>query len=55
MGGVWPILLLAVAGILTGGAYSVHKQGGSKVAVSLLGGVALVSGLGGFFWFLPES
>jgi hypothetical protein len=55
MGGVWPLLLLAVAGILTGGAYSVHKQGGGKFVVSLLGALAVVSGLGGFFWLMPES
>ncbi len=55
MGGIWPVLMLALAGILTGGAYSVYKQGGSKVAVTLLGVLAVVAGAGGVVWLLPES
>lgn len=55
MGGVWPVLVLAVAGVLTGGAYSLYKQGAGKLAVGLVGVLALIAGVAGFMWLLPES
>ncbi|MEV0648687.1 hypothetical protein AB0I28_25855 [Phytomonospora sp. NPDC050363] len=53
MNSVLPILLLGLGGLLGGGAYSVHKQGGSKLAVGLLLLVGLIAIAGGVLWLLP--
>ncbi|GIG66064.1 hypothetical protein [Phytomonospora endophytica] len=50
-----PILLLGLGGLLGGGAYSVHKQGGSKFAIVILVLVALVAVGGGVLWMLPDG
>jgi hypothetical protein len=55
MDAVWPMLLLGLAGVLVGGAFSLYRQGAGKVPVILLAGLALLSGLGGVAWLLPES
>jgi hypothetical protein len=47
------IALFALAGILVGGAYSLHKQGAGRVAVAVLGGLALVAAAGGVLWLMP--
>jgi hypothetical protein len=49
------IVLLAVAGLLVGGAYSLYRQGSSRVAVIVLGAFAVLAGAGGVLWLLPES
>ncbi|HEY1180605.1 MAG TPA: hypothetical protein VGF17_30990 [Phytomonospora sp.] len=55
MTSVLPILLLGLGGLLGGGAYSVHKQGGSKFAIVILLLMALVAVGGGVLWLLPDG
>ena len=55
MGSVMPVVLLALAGVLVGGAFSMHRQGASKGVVGVLGVLALAAGAGGVLWLLPES
>jgi hypothetical protein len=51
---VVPVLLLAVAGILCGGVYSLHKQGASRGAVGFVGLLALLALGGGVLWLVPS-
>jgi hypothetical protein len=53
--GIWPIATLALAGVLLGGAFSLHRQGAGKVAVSILGALAVLAGVGGLLWLIPEN
>jgi hypothetical protein len=55
VGSVLPIVLLGVAGILVGGAVSMHRQGASRVAVVVVSLLALVAAAGGVLWLLPEG
>ncbi len=55
MGAVWPIVLLGVAGILIGGAYSLFRQGAGKAQVLLVCALGVLAGVGGVLWLLPES
>jgi hypothetical protein len=55
MNAVWPLVLLGVAGLLLGGAYSMIKQGASKVGIALVGLLGLLSAAGGLLWLLPEA
>lgn len=53
MSTVLPVLLLGLAGLLLGGAWSVHKQGagrGAVVVLLVLAGLALA---GGVAWLWP--
>ena len=52
---VGPILLLALAGLLLGGAYSLVRQGSSKPLAVVVGGLGLLSGVGGVLWLLPSG
>ena len=53
MSSVLPILLLALAGILSGGAFSLFKQGAKPVGafVAVLAAIALI---GGILWLVPS-
>jgi hypothetical protein len=51
---VVPILLLALAGILSGGAYSMHKQGAARGGVLLVGLLAALALVGGILWLVPS-
>lgn len=53
MGSVLPVVLFALAGILVGGAWSVHRQGGSRGMVAGLGALAVLALAGGILWLLP--
>ena len=55
MAGVWPVVMLGLAGVLIGGAYSLHRQGAGKVAVGIFGALGVLAGIGGVLWLLPES
>jgi len=55
MAGVWPVVMLALAGVLVGGAYSLYRQGAGKVAVSILGALGVLAGIGGVLWLIPET
>ncbi|HEY0357244.1 MAG TPA: hypothetical protein VGD11_01605 [Mycobacteriales bacterium] len=45
-------LCLVLAGFLTGGAFSVARQGGSRVAVGILGTLAALAAAAGVLWLL---
>ncbi|MEU2662479.1 hypothetical protein ACLQ20_15200 [Micromonospora sp. DT46] len=53
MGGVLPTLLLILAGVLVGGALSLHKQGAPRKAVVLTALLAALATVGGVLWLLP--
>jgi hypothetical protein len=44
------VLCFLVAGFLGGGAYSVARQGGSRVAVGILGALTVVAAVAGVLW-----
>jgi hypothetical protein len=50
-----PIALLALGGLLLGGAYSLLRQGSTKPLAAVVGGLGLLSALGGVFWLLPSG
>ena len=50
-----PVALLAVAGLLLGGAYSLLRQGSAKVLAAVVGALGLVSAVGGVLWLLPSG
>lgn len=49
------IVLLGLSGVFVGGAYSLYKQGASRVAVVIVAALALLSGAAGVAWLLPEG
>lgn len=49
-GAIVSIVLLAIAGLLVGGAWSLYQQGVSKPLVALVGGLALLATLAGVMW-----
>ncbi|GIF68042.1 hypothetical protein Ais01nite_60770 [Asanoa ishikariensis] len=48
------IALLALAGILSGGAYSLYKQGTSRAAAVFVGLLAALALVGGILWLVPS-
>jgi hypothetical protein len=50
---VLPVVLMALAGVLVGGAWSMHKQGAGRGVVALLAVLAVVALAGGILWLLP--
>jgi hypothetical protein len=55
MAAALPILLLALAGLLVGGAVSLHRQGASRVAVGVLGVLGAAAAAGGILWLVPDA
>ncbi|MFC0003261.1 hypothetical protein [Micromonospora siamensis] len=53
MGAVLPTLLLILAGLLVGGAWSLYRQGAPRGAVLLTGLLAVLATAGGLLWLLP--
>ncbi|WP_428964470.1 hypothetical protein [Micromonospora fluostatini] len=53
MGSVLPILLLALAGVLVGGAVSLHRQGAARGAVVTAGVLAVLAAAGGVLYLFP--
>jgi hypothetical protein len=53
MNSVLPVAMFALAGVLVGGAYSLHKQGAGRMAVAVLGVLAALAAAGGVLWLLP--
>lgn len=53
MGSVLPVVLFALAGVLVGGAWSVHRQGASRGVVIGLAVLAVLAAGGGILWLLP--
>lgn len=48
-----PIVLFALAGVLVGGAWSMHRQGASRGGIALVGGLAVLAAAGGVLWLVP--
>ncbi|MFC4150200.1 hypothetical protein ACFO0M_28435 [Micromonospora mangrovi] len=46
-------VLLILGGVLVGGAWSLHKQGASRVAVLVVGALAALATVAGLLWLLP--
>lgn len=48
-----PVLLFALAGVLAGGAWSLHRQGAGRGAVVVTGLLAALALAGGVLWLAP--
>jgi hypothetical protein len=46
-------VLFILAGILTGGAISLAKQGATKFSIGVVAALALLAAAGGVAWLLP--
>ncbi|WP_406071667.1 hypothetical protein [Micromonospora sp. NBC_01638] len=53
MAAALPTLLLILAGLLVGGAWSMYRQGASKSAVVITALLAVLATIGGVLWLLP--
>ncbi|MER7461205.1 hypothetical protein [Micromonospora sp. NPDC126480] len=53
MGGVLPVLLLILAGVLAGGVLSLHRQGAPRGAVLVTAALAVLAAVAGGLWLLP--
>jgi hypothetical protein len=53
MSAILPILLFALAGVLVGGAWSMHRQGAGRGVIVLVGALALLAAVGGVLWLVP--
>ena len=53
MSSIAPIGLFALAGVLAGGAWSLHKQGAARAAVGVVAVLAALAVGGGVLWLLP--
>ena len=52
---VLPVLLLGMAGLLAGGAWSMHRQGAGRGVVVVLGVLAGLAAAGGIAWLWPAE
>lgn len=50
---VLPVLLFALAGVLAGGTWSLHRQGAGRVAILVTGLLTALTLIGGILWLLP--
>jgi len=55
MDSILPIALFALAGVLVGGAFSMHRQGASRTAIGVLAVLAAVALAGGILWLYPNN
>ena len=53
MGPVLPTLLLILAGVLVGGAWSLYRQGAPRGTVVITGLLAALATVAGVLWLLP--
>jgi hypothetical protein len=53
MSSALPVVLFALAGVLVGGAWSMHRQGAAKGAVGFVGVLAALAAAGGVLWLIP--
>ncbi|MEJ3747746.1 hypothetical protein WEI85_31195 [Actinomycetes bacterium KLBMP 9797] len=53
MSSLLPVAMFALAGVLVGGAWSMHKQGAGRAAIGLVGVLAALAAAGGVLWLLP--
>lgn len=55
MGSIGPVLLFGLAGIMVGGAISIFRNGGSRLALVVVSLLALLAAAGGVLWLLPKG
>jgi hypothetical protein len=48
-----PVALMALAGVLVGGAWSLYRQGAPRANVAVLGVLGAMALAGGILWLLP--
>ncbi|HYN92609.1 MAG TPA: hypothetical protein VES42_02015 [Pilimelia sp.] len=48
-----PVALMALAGVLVGGAWSSHRQGSPRATVAVFGVLAALALVGGILWLIP--
>ncbi|MDM4719959.1 hypothetical protein QTQ03_10340 [Micromonospora sp. WMMA1363] len=53
MGGLLPILLLILAGVLAGGVLSLYRQAAPRGAVVVTALLAVLAAVAGGLWLLP--
>jgi hypothetical protein len=49
-----PLVMLALAGLLAGGALSLHRQKATTFSIVITGLLAVLAAAGGIFWLIPE-
>jgi len=50
---VLPVALLALAGVLAGGAWSMYRQGAGRGAIALVAVLCALAAGGGVLWLIP--
>lgn len=50
-----PVVLIAVSGVLFGGAWSLRGQGASRFAIGLVAFLGVLALAGGILWMLPKG
>lgn len=55
MDSILPIALFALAGVLVGGIFSMHKQGAGRAAIGIMAVLAAVAFGGGILWLFPGN
>ncbi|GGL96267.1 MULTISPECIES: hypothetical protein [Micromonospora] len=53
MSAVLPVLLLALAGVLAGGVWSLHRQGAARSTLVIAGALAVLAAAGGVLYLFP--
>ncbi|MFC4020268.1 hypothetical protein ACFOW4_20310 [Micromonospora sp. GCM10011542] len=53
MGAALPTLVLILAGVLVGGAWSLHRQGAPRGAVLVTALLAVLATVAGVLWLIP--
>jgi membrane protein DedA with SNARE-associated domain len=53
MRSVLPVALFGLAGVLVGGVWSLYRQGASRVAIAVVGLLALLAAVAGVLWLIP--
>lgn len=54
MSGALPVLLMALAGLLFGGAWSLRRQAAPAFSVVLVAGLGVLAFAGGVLWLIPR-
>jgi hypothetical protein len=55
MNTILPLILMGLAGLLAGGAWSLHRQGAGRVPVLVLAVLATAALAGGIAWLWPAG
>ncbi|HEY8532799.1 MAG TPA: hypothetical protein VIL44_02835 [Micromonospora sp.] len=53
MRAVLPVVLFGLTGMLVGGVWSLYRQGAPRVAIGVVGLLALLAGAAGVLWLIP--